>query len=364
MTAPYLPVPIFRAFTSGGLPLAGGLLYTYAAGSSTPQAVYGADGVSVLPNPVVLDTTGSATVRLQPNLGYKFVLKDSGGGTQWTEDNYLPYGADAPVFSGTVTAAAFTTTGAVSAATLVTTGNATIGGSLTVSGGLPTTAVLANVQNATYQFVLADISRVTEKTDANPYTYTIPLHATAAIPVGSTLFVTNTGISGSVTIAVAGGATLAGYNGYGGPYTAPPGVPIRLFQYASDAWLVLDQTQLLYNFGSFTATLTGVNATVTGSVAYVITGSQVTLKLLSAAISGTSNTTGFGFTGLPATLQPTAQRIATCIIQDNGTATGGFASMTNSGTVTFGLGFTNNTAGFTNSGAKAIPVGWCVSYAL
>jgi hypothetical protein len=36
----------------------------------------------------VLDSTGSATVRLDPTLVYKFILKDSGGSTQWTEDYY------------------------------------------------------------------------------------------------------------------------------------------------------------------------------------------------------------------------------------------------------------------------------------
>jgi len=36
----------------------------------------------------VLDTTGSATVRLDPTLAYKFVLKDASGTTQWTEDYY------------------------------------------------------------------------------------------------------------------------------------------------------------------------------------------------------------------------------------------------------------------------------------
>ena len=120
MTAPYLPFPVFRGLTTAGLPLAGGLLYTYAAGTSTPQATYGADGVTTNANPVVLDTTGTATIRLQPNLGYKFILKDSGGTTQWTVDNYLPYGADAPVFSGTVTGGSFTTSGTVTATGTVT----------------------------------------------------------------------------------------------------------------------------------------------------------------------------------------------------------------------------------------------------
>lgn len=137
MSAPYFPVPIFRAFTSAGLPLAGGLLYTYAAGSLTPQSTYQADGSTTNANPVVLDSTGSATVRLQ-SLGYKFILKDSGGATQWTEDNYVPIG-DSPTFSGTITCAALVASGNVSAATLTVSGASTTG-AISASGKLSVAA--------------------------------------------------------------------------------------------------------------------------------------------------------------------------------------------------------------------------------
>lgn len=107
MSAPFLFVPIFRAFDSAGNPLAGGLLYTYQAGTTTPLATYSdAAGTIQNANPVVLDSTGSATVRLGA-AGYKFVLKDSGGSTQWTEDNYTPVG-DNPTFTN-ITATVVTT---------------------------------------------------------------------------------------------------------------------------------------------------------------------------------------------------------------------------------------------------------------
>lgn len=77
-----------RYLTNAGLPLAGGLLYTYAAGTTTPQATY-TDYTGGTPNanPVVLDSSGYADVWLDPTLSYKFVLKDSAGNTLWTEDN-------------------------------------------------------------------------------------------------------------------------------------------------------------------------------------------------------------------------------------------------------------------------------------
>lgn len=90
MTTPLLPVPIFRVFDSTGLPGAGFLLYTYAAGTLTPKTTLGADGVTPNANPVVMDTTGTATVRLAAG-AYKFVLHDAAdqlSPSGWTIDNY------------------------------------------------------------------------------------------------------------------------------------------------------------------------------------------------------------------------------------------------------------------------------------
>lgn len=64
MTLALCPYPRFRAFDVGGLPLAGGKLYAYAAGTSTPQALLAADGTTPLAHPVVLDGAGCADVRL------------------------------------------------------------------------------------------------------------------------------------------------------------------------------------------------------------------------------------------------------------------------------------------------------------
>lgn len=88
MTATVAVFPKFRAFDSNGVPLAGGLLYTYQAGTTTPQATYtDQSATSQNANPVVLDASGSASVWLGSGLSYKFVLKDSAGNTQWTADN-------------------------------------------------------------------------------------------------------------------------------------------------------------------------------------------------------------------------------------------------------------------------------------
>lgn len=76
-----------RFFTTNGLPLAGGKLYSYAAGTTTPQATY-TDSTGVTPNanPVILDANGECSLWLGTS-SYKFVLKNSADVTQWTTDN-------------------------------------------------------------------------------------------------------------------------------------------------------------------------------------------------------------------------------------------------------------------------------------
>lgn len=80
------PIPKMQFFNSNGAPLVGGQLFTYAAGTTTPQATYSDSTLtSPLANPVVLDGSGEATVWLGP-LAYKFQLQDSIGNVQWTVD--------------------------------------------------------------------------------------------------------------------------------------------------------------------------------------------------------------------------------------------------------------------------------------
>ena len=81
-----LPMPKLQFFDNSGNPLAGGLLYAYAAGTSTPVSTYtDAIGSSVNPWPVVLDSAGRANIWLG---GYaKISLTDSLGNLIWTVDN-------------------------------------------------------------------------------------------------------------------------------------------------------------------------------------------------------------------------------------------------------------------------------------
>jgi hypothetical protein len=84
------PVIKQRFLDANGDPLSGGKLYTYAAGTTTPQATY-TDSTGVTPNanPVVLDSNGYAAVWLNQALSYKFVLKDSLDNSIFTTDNVI-----------------------------------------------------------------------------------------------------------------------------------------------------------------------------------------------------------------------------------------------------------------------------------
>jgi hypothetical protein len=81
------PTPKLQFFDANGAPLAGGLLYTYEAGSTTPLATYtDSTGVSANTNPIVLDSRGEANVWLSGAI-YKFALYTSAGVLIWTVDN-------------------------------------------------------------------------------------------------------------------------------------------------------------------------------------------------------------------------------------------------------------------------------------
>jgi hypothetical protein len=80
----------WQFFDDNGATLTGGLLYTYAAGTTTPLTTYSSStGATANANPIVLDSAGrvSGEVWLTTGSSYKLVLKTSAGVTIWTNDN-------------------------------------------------------------------------------------------------------------------------------------------------------------------------------------------------------------------------------------------------------------------------------------
>ena len=87
MSANLVPSPFMQFFTAGGVPLVGGKLYTYLAGTTTPLATYtNASGSTPNTNPVILDSRGEAAVWVGPS-AYKFKLCDANNVEIWTADN-------------------------------------------------------------------------------------------------------------------------------------------------------------------------------------------------------------------------------------------------------------------------------------
>jgi hypothetical protein len=78
-------------FNNDGVPLAGGLIYTYLAGTSTPAATYTTSAGNIAhSNPIVLDSAGrvpGGEIWLTSGTPYKFILMDSAGNLIGTYDN-------------------------------------------------------------------------------------------------------------------------------------------------------------------------------------------------------------------------------------------------------------------------------------
>ena len=86
-------------FDDNGVPLAGGLIYTYQAGSSTPLATYTTNGGTIAnANPIVLDASGRTPqqIWLLTGFSYKFVLQNADAVLIQTLDNIYPILQNAP----------------------------------------------------------------------------------------------------------------------------------------------------------------------------------------------------------------------------------------------------------------------------
>lgn len=87
----------WQFFDNNGVILTGGKIYTYAAGTTTPQATYTSNSGTVAhTNPIILDASGrvpSGEIWLLESSVYKFVLKTSTDVLIATYDNVSSAGA-------------------------------------------------------------------------------------------------------------------------------------------------------------------------------------------------------------------------------------------------------------------------------
>lgn len=107
MTAVLMTIPVIKFTDSTGAPLAGGKVYFFAAGTSTPKDTFTtAAGNVANTNPVILDSSGAAIIFLSGS--YKVNVTDSAGSQQgnWPVDNITSFSTGAS--GGTFLDGAFT----------------------------------------------------------------------------------------------------------------------------------------------------------------------------------------------------------------------------------------------------------------
>jgi hypothetical protein len=269
----------FRSWDNNGNPLVGGLLTTYAAGTTTPIATY-KDSIGTLnTNPIVLNFRGEADLWLTPNVAYKLALTDSAGNVipGWPIDN---------VVSSQL---------------------------ITLYGGIDTGIANAYILNFTASF--------TSYTDGIVL-YWIPANTNTG---ASTININGLGV---INITNADGSALLA-----GEIIA--NVPATILIKGGAAILV-SATSTAY--GSFTCTWGGFSAPPGNTtITYRKNGTLVTLLMPQTV--GTSNATTFTLTGIPALLRPQTilnQNQPIIGLQDNGAlVAGGLANVQATGVIQF-----------------------------
>ncbi len=298
-------------FDNNGRPAVGYQLFTYQAGTTTKADTYITEGSQVNANPIILNYRGECDLWIPPNVAYKYVLAfpndtDPPANPIWSVDD---------VVSSQL---------------------------ITLYGGVDTGSVNAYVLNF----------------DANFSSY---VNGTVIYWLPAN---TNTGAS---TLNVNGLGPLAILDQNG----APLGAGAIIANQIATVIVMNGQFRLLsvsLTVGNFTATLTGMTGSVTGTIDYTISGGVCTLYSV-GNITGTSNTTAMTMTGVPAICRPTVQVNTLCSdLVDNSISVIGSAGIGIGGSVVFSPFAVSGTkvvpGAFVNSGSKGISAGWSVTYPL
>jgi hypothetical protein len=82
------PLWLTQLLDNNGDLLAGGKIYTYAGGTTTPLVTYSIR-LAANTNPVILDSAGRANIWLTFDTSYKFIVKDSSDNVLFTVDGII-----------------------------------------------------------------------------------------------------------------------------------------------------------------------------------------------------------------------------------------------------------------------------------
>jgi len=224
------PTPKQQIFGSDGLPLVGGKIYTYAAGTTTPLATYtDYTAATANTNPVILNSLGQANIWLATSSSYKFSVYTSADVLLYTVDNiatpidYISLvtslASPPPIGSTAPNTGAFTTlnatTGTVTTLTS-TTGNITTVNATTVNATTTTTSGVTTTGTLTFsgggsltKAPESAIKPITATVAANALTVT--LNPTTLEFRSSTLTsgtVVSRAVTSAISVTVSSGSTL------------------------------------------------------------------------------------------------------------------------------------------------------------
>jgi hypothetical protein len=190
------PVPYFTVLDANGNPVSGAKIYTYIAGTSTPQATY-TDRTAGTPNanPTVADSAGRAVLFFDDSVVYKIVVKDSSDVEIKTVDNFSVN----PVIA--------------KATTLTISGNGTIGGTFGVTGAqtnsstVTATRLISNIATGTAPFASTSTTPCTN-VHAYPVAYNHDNSDAQALAL-KWVYGASTLSAGTVTVTLTGSAVFS-----------------------------------------------------------------------------------------------------------------------------------------------------------
>lgn len=244
-------------FDNSGNVLSGGLLYTYAAGSTTPQTTYtDINGGTANANPIVLDAAGrlESEVWLTGGVAYKFILQTSTGSLLGTYDDI--YGINdlsavgvqwADVLNTPTTLAGYGITDALTdaeiAALYAPLASPALTGDPTAEDAAAGSAytlgyrdVPQNLKTANYQLLLSDRGKSVVM-NGTSLTLTIPANASVAFPLGTAIAIINSN-STALSIAITTDTlTLANSTTTGTRTLAQNGIA-TIVKTSATAWLI------------------------------------------------------------------------------------------------------------------------------
>lgn len=218
------PTPKQQIFGSDGLPLVGGKIYTYAAGTTTPLATFTDAGAGTAnTNPIILNSLGQANIWLGSS-SYKFSVYTSADVLLYTVDNInapldaaglvLSLSSPTPIGNTVPNTGAFTTLAA-------TTGNITTVNATTVNAATVTATGTITAETLTFEGGGSmtrpselGIQPISASIAANALTITLnPTTLDFRSTTGSSGAVTSVTLATAATLVVPSGATLGTVSG-------------------------------------------------------------------------------------------------------------------------------------------------------